>query len=113
QEEALSSMEMPDLNTLETMVSEAEATVVGVRPAPPARETSLMSLEQFITATTTKSRFLGQETKRKTIAPIDRALERYHERPDDERLAALERTIDGYLATSKSGRVPFVVMLRR
>lgn len=74
QEEALSSMEMPDLNTLETMVSEAEATVVGVRPALPARETSLMSLEQFITATTTKSRFLGQETKRKTIAPIDRAL---------------------------------------
>lgn len=113
QEEALSSMEMPDLNTLETMVSEAEATVVGVRPALPARETSLMSLEQFITATTTKSRFLGQETKRKTIAPIDRALERYHERPDDERLAALERAIDGYLATSKSGRVPFVVMLRR
>lgn len=113
QEEALSSLKMPDLDTLETMVSEADAAVPDVSPTPTARETPLMSLERFITATTTKSRFLGQETKRKKITLIDQALERYHERPDDERLAALEQAIDGYLANSKSERVPFVIVLRR
>lgn len=113
QEETLSSLEVPDLGTLEDMVSKADAAAAEVGSAPMPVETSLMSLEQFITATTTLSRFLRQETKRDKIRPVDQALERYHEHPDGERLAALEQAIDGYLAHSKSERVPFVIVLRR
>jgi hypothetical protein len=70
----------------------------------------VMPLSSFISNTTT-SNLLGQ-TVRKTIVPVDHALEAYHQDKGAPALLHLKKQIDIYLSHSDSQRTAYVLLLQ-
>ncbi|WNJ96743.1 hypothetical protein RND59_06615 [Vibrio ruber] len=88
---------------LETIVTREELTL--------SKVTSLMSYDDFIKYTTTKN-LIGATTTRKTILPVDRALQHFHENKNKDALRYLLAQIEAYLSHSSSKRTPWVLMLQ-
>lgn len=75
-----------------------------------SKVSAVMSHDAFVKATTTKH-FIGVETTRKTIVPVDTALANFHHSQTIGNIQKLLAAIKSYLSTSSSGRTPYVLLL--
>lgn len=101
-----SSQIVSEVNDLsEAMQKEIEKNKITI-----SKYNGVMSSEDFEKNTTTKE-FL-RTTTRKTIIPVDNALEAYHANRNEGTLRSLLHEIDTYLSNSKSKRIPYVLLLQ-
>lgn len=108
--EDIETIAVPDMQGLETLISDAEASLQDY--ANDVTETTpILTVKQFIVLSTTKRLGLWSR-ERKSIGNIDRALEAYHQTPGPETLHVLSEKIDAY-GNRKNERMPAVLLLKK
>lgn len=75
-----------------------------------SKVSAVMGYNEFVKLTTTKH-FIGIETTRKSIKPVDTALANFHHSQTAANLRKLLSQIKIYLGNSSSGRTPYVLLL--
>lgn len=112
--ESTASLTLPDSTALDEQVTAFDQSVdeeVLRKKITLGSLNEVMSLEDFISRTTT-SGFFGVNT-RKTIQPVDNALQDYHQSRSKLTLTPLAKAIEVYLSHSDSQRVPYVLLLQQ